>query len=81
MTDNSPSLGALAATSISGQALGGALAVVYMAYHPLAASGAVPSQSVEDALTIIFSTGTSVIAMIAHLVGVFLWQKFTTPKT
>jgi hypothetical protein len=80
MADNQPSLGALAATSISGQALGGALAVVYMAYHPLAGNADASSQSVEDALTVIFSTITSVTAMLCHIIGVVLWQKYMTPK-
>jgi hypothetical protein len=78
-----PGTGALMATSVSGQAAGAALAVIWLAYHPIGASPAngITSQSLEDALTVIFSMAVSMLFMVGHIVISLLTQKYLTPKT
>ena len=79
MTDiNTPNLGALIATSTTSQVLGAAFAVVWLAYHHLPDNGTgVDTKTLENAITVIFSTGCSLAGMIAHWIVV----RFLTPKT
>ena len=69
MADSQPNAIALMGTSVSGQAVGAACAVVWLAYHhlPDTANGVSPA-ALEDALTCIFSTGVSMFFMISHLI-------------
>jgi hypothetical protein len=77
MTDMQPNLGALIATSVTAQAFGAACAVVFLAYHHIPEGNGVDSKMLEDALTVIFSTASSVLAMIGH----YLVVKCLIPKT
>lgn len=84
-TDNSQPLvstAALMSTSITAQTLGGALAVIYLAYHhiPEPANG-ISAQMLEDAFTLVFSTAISLSAMIGHVLIALLTRTYLTSKT
>ena len=77
-----PGSGALIATSITAQTLGGSATVVWLAFHHIdVPANGVSAQSLEDALTLLFATGFSVLAILGHLVVAFFVQKYLTPKT
>jgi len=73
--------GSLMATSISAQTVGGAMAVVFLAYHhiPDLQNGMSP-QMLEDAFTLLFSTGISIFAMLCHLIIALVMKKYL-PQT
>lgn len=59
--------GAVIATGVTAQVLGGAIAVVFVYYFHQGGDPA-PPEAVEQALGTIFSTAVSTTAMIGHLV-------------
>jgi hypothetical protein len=63
-----PSAGGIATSSLTGQAIGGALAVIYLAFHPvISPANNVTPQDLQDALTIVFTMGASGLFMMGHV--------------
>lgn len=65
----SPNFGAVIATGITAQALGGAMAIVFIYFfHASHPNESPPPEAVEQAIGYIFSTVVSTAAMVVHLV-------------
>lgn len=75
------SAGSLMATSATAQVLGGAMAVVWLAFnHIQQPANGITAQELEDALTLLFSTFVSLTAMIGHFAIALLAKKYL-PQT
>lgn len=69
MADTNQSLAPIIATGITAQALGGAMAIVFVYFfHAAHPNVTPPPEAVEQAIGYIFSTVVSAGAMIGHLV-------------
>jgi hypothetical protein len=76
MTDNPTGSGGIVATAITAQALGGALAVVWMAFHKVVPANGIDETTLTAAVTVIFSTICSVLASFCHVLIQAFMRKY-----
>jgi len=67
--DSNQGFGAVIATGMTAQVLGGAISVVFVyLYHAAHPDASPPPEAVEQALGTIFTVAVSTMAMIGHLI-------------